>query len=183
MHKASNWKKNDIYNLSMIFLRKLLGCAAALGLATTACIFIWSFFGGSIDKLGMWLLWLHLGTFLLMVPMFAIERRAIQNRTFFWKEFGAAKPDWIVPTIKLLGLIFAINFGVFLVASHAASPEIKDGAYVLNNHGQIIKMLTKMEFVRLKGGELRLFASGWVFFYFVVLAYWWFPRRPADSIR
>jgi hypothetical protein len=38
-------------------------------------------------------------------------------------------------------------------------------------------MLTKSEYLRLKAGELRLFATGWIFFYFVPTAYWWFPRQ------
>jgi hypothetical protein len=70
-----------------------------------------------------------------------------------------------------------IHFIVFLWQSHAASPEIKDGNYVLNNHGHILRMLTKSEYLRLKAGELRLFATGWIFFYFVPTAYWWFPRQ------
>jgi hypothetical protein len=179
--RASNSTDDVVYTLPMIFFRRLLAGVAALGLAATACIFFWSFLGGSMDKLGMWFVWLHLGAFLLILSMFAVESRAIRNRTFFWKEFGAVRPGWIVPAIKVLGLIFAINFTVFLVAAHGASPAIKDGAYVLNNHGQIIQTLTQMEYARLKGAELRLFASAWVFFYFVVLTYWWFPRRPARA--
>ena len=167
----------------MIFLRKLLAWPAAFGLAASACIFIWSFLGGTMDRLGVRFVWLSLGIFLLLLPMFAVEHVAVRNRTFFWKEFGAARPNWIIPAIKILGLFFFINFGVFLLAGHAASPEIKNGAYVLNNHGQIIRTLTQPEYLRLKGGELRLFASGWMFFYFVALTYWWFPRRPSETTR
>ena len=62
-----------------------------------------------------------------------------------------------------------------------ASPEIINGQYVLNNHGQIVRVLTRYEYLRLKGAELRLFASGWMFFYFVPTMYWWFPRNTANQ--
>lgn len=94
-------------------------------------------------------------------------------------------PKWVVPTIKLLGAFFALHFFLFLVESHAAAPKVKDGEYVLDNHGQIVKVLSEREYLDLKGAELRLFATGWIFFYFVPAAYWWFPRNrellPADS--
>ena len=85
-------------------------------------------------------------------------------------------PKWIVPTIKLLGLFFLFHFILFLVQSHAASPQIRDGQYVLDSHGQIVKALTQSEYFKLKSAELRMFAAGWVFFYFVPTAYWWFSR-------
>lgn len=47
------------------------------------------------------------------------------------------------------------SFG-YLVQSHAASPELKNGGFVLNNHGQIVKVLTQSEYLKLKGEELRL---------------------------
>ena len=125
----------------------------------------------------MWFAWQALGIPLLLLSMFAVEHEAVRNRTLFWKKFETGRPGWAVPAIKILGLFFFINFGVFLLASHAASPEIQDGAYVLSDHGRIIRTLSEAEFLRLKGGELRLFASGWMFFYFVPLMYWWFPSR------
>jgi hypothetical protein len=62
-----------------------------------------------------------------------------------------------------------------------ASPEIINGEYVLNNHGHIVRTLTRSEYLRLKAAELRLFATGWIFFYFVPTMYWWFPRDHAKG--
>jgi len=123
-----------------------------------------------------WAIALHVGVFALLLPMYAVEYRALNNRSFFWKAFAQGLPSWVVPAIKLLGLFFAVHFVLFLAQSHAAAPEIKDGEYVLNNHGKIVKVLTESEYLRLKGAELRLFATGWMFFYFVPTMYWWFPR-------
>ena len=45
-----------------------------------------------------------------------------------------------------------------------------------------MKTLTQAEFYKLKGAELRLFATGWMFFYFVPTAYWWFSRTKHETI-
>jgi hypothetical protein len=96
--------------------------------------------------------------------------------------FARGLPRWVVPSIKLLGLFFAVHFVLFLAQNHASAPEIKNGEYVLNDHGKIVKTLTRSEFYKLKGAELRLFAAGWMFFYFVPTAYWWFPRTEQETI-
>jgi hypothetical protein len=69
---------------------------------------------------------------------------------------------------------------LFLVQSHASAPEIINGQYVLDNHRQIVKVLTQPEYWTLKGAELRIFATGWIFFYFV-LTMWWFPRQSEST--
>ncbi len=75
------------------------------------------------------------------------------GETFYWKQFSQGMPKWVVPTVKLLGLFFFFHFILFLVQSHAASPQINDGQYVLNNHGQIVKALTQLEYLRLKAAD------------------------------
>jgi hypothetical protein len=52
-------------------------------------------------------------------------------------------PGWAVPSIKLLGGLAIAHFVLFLVLTGATSPEIKDGQYVLNNHGQITRVLSQ----------------------------------------
>jgi hypothetical protein len=126
---------------------------------------------------------LHGGVFLLLLPMFALEWRGLNARTFFWKGFAKPMPRWVVPAIQVIGLFCMAHFVVFLVQSRVASPEIIHGQYVLNNHGQIVRVLTRSEYFRLKGVELRLFASGWMFFYFVPTMYWWFPRHTAKQMN
>jgi hypothetical protein len=162
--------------------RKFLATAAALGLAASVVAYIGSYFGTTMDTLFRWAVVLHIGVFALLLPMYAIEYSALKDRTFFWKRFAQGLPNWVVPGIKLLGLFFAIHFVLFLVQSHAASPEVKNGEYVLNNHGKIVKVLTQPEYLKLKGAELRLFATGWMFFYFVPTMYWWFPRNRQQIV-
>jgi hypothetical protein len=54
------------------------------------------------------------------------------------------------------GLFFAFHFILCLFQSHGAAPAIKDGEYVLDNHGYIIQTISQAEFLKLKAAELRL---------------------------
>jgi hypothetical protein len=163
--------------------RRFFAVLSACGLAASAIVYVASYLGATMDSLSRWAFVLHIGVFILLLPMYAVEYSSIKDRTFFWAGFAQGVPKWVVRSIKLLGLFFIFHFVWFLVQSHAASPELKNGGFVLNNHGQIVKVLTQSEYLKLKGEELRLFATGWMFFYFVPTMYWWFPQRSRLSLK
>jgi hypothetical protein len=154
---------------------------SALALITSVCIFLASFMGLSLDAMHIWPFVLHLGIFALLIPMCVIEYPSMARRTFFSKEFADGKPPWVVPISRGLAIFFVAHFILFLVLSHLASPGIANGPFVLNDHGTIKKILTRPEYLRLKGYELRLFAAGWIFFYYMTTAYWWFPPRRIST--
>jgi hypothetical protein len=133
--------------------------------------FIASFFGLTLDKLGAGMILLHLGIFALALPLAAIE--GWSNRKTIW----GGRPRWVVRSTQILALLFFVIFFAFLAMSHVASPEIINGEYVLNNHGKIVGYISEKDYLLLKGWELRLFASGWMFFYYSLTTKWWFPRR------
>jgi hypothetical protein len=164
----------------MPILRRILALISASGLAASLAIYVASYTVSTMDGLFRWAIILHVGVFFLLLSIYLPNYSALRRASLFWKEFGRGMPKWVVPTIKSLGAFFVIHFVIFLLQSHAAAPEFKDGEYVLNDHGHIVKVLTHSEYLRLKGGELRLFATGWIFFYFVPTVYWWF-RRPNNK--
>ena len=153
-----------------------MAIVGAFGLLASSSAFIGSFLGLTLDKLGKWILVLHGGVFLLALPMVAIEYPAKQANTLFWKDFECGKPRWIRLAIIATFILFAVIFILFALLNHVSSPEIQDGQYVLNNHGNIIRVLSEREYLRLKGWELRTFAAGWICFYVMITAYWWYPR-------
>jgi hypothetical protein len=157
-------------------IRRFLAVVSVFGLAISVVIYIASYFGSTMDTLWHWALLLHLGIFVLVLPMFALEYSSIKNSVFFWKGFKEGRPAWTVSAITAGGIVFIFHFVFFLIQSHGASPQIKDGDYVLDDHGQIIKLLAYGQYLFLKGAELRIFATGWIFFYLVLSMYWWFPR-------
>jgi hypothetical protein len=104
-------------------MRKVLAIVAAPGFLAGICIFIASFFGLTMDKLGARAVLLHLGIFAPFVPLAIVERRSKGVDPF------AGRPRWVVRSIQTFGLLCVVNFFVFLALSHAASPEIINGAY------------------------------------------------------
>jgi len=175
-------------------LRRFLAVLAGMGLATSLLIYLGTLRGTTLDSFTPWWLMLFAGTFLLNLPMLVLESSSFYFKTpawiwfsggrpiergsfplkgyakgapsfeesFFWKEFSRGMPNWIVPTIKLLGFLVLVHFILFVVQTHAAVTQIEDRERILSNHA--------------KAAELRMFAAGWVFFYFVPAVYWWFPR-------
>jgi hypothetical protein len=159
-----------------------LAIISICGLLASIVIYVQSYRGATMDGIARWAILLHIGIFVLLVPMYAMEYPAVKQRSFFLKGFARGMPKWVVPGIRSLGLFFAIHLVLFLVQSHAAVPEVMNGEYVLNDHGKIVRALTQSEYYAQKGAELRLFATGWLFFYFVLTAYWWFPRIKQEPV-
>lgn len=158
-------------------LRRCLALIAASALAASLIVYALSFVGTTMDEMFRLAMLLHAGVFALFLPMYAVEYSAIKNSKYFWDTIWRGLPKWAVRSIQIVGLLFAAHFVLFLVQSHAASPEIINGEYVLNSHGHIVKELTESQYRWLKGSELRLFATGWMSFYIALALYWWFPRR------
>jgi hypothetical protein len=152
-------------------MRRVMAAAAAPGLITGTYMFIANFFGLTMDKLGARAFLLHLGIFALAIPLVIVEQ--------WFKGLNplSGKPRWVVRSTQILGLVCVSFFFVFLSLSHAASPEIINGEFVLNNHGKIVGYISERGYLFLKGWELRLFASGWIFAYYALVVHWWFPRQ------
>jgi hypothetical protein len=153
------------------FMRKVMAIAAGPGLIAAICIFVASFFGLTLDKLDGKAFLLHLVIFALAIPLIAVERWSKGVDPF------RGKPRWALRTMQILFLLFVVAFFSFLALSHASSPAIIDGEYVLNSHGKIVGHISERDYLFLKGCELRLFASGWILAYFAIIMHWWFPRK------
>ena len=153
-----------------------MAIAAAPGLIAGIYVFIASFFGLTMDKLGAKAFLLHLGIFALAIPLIFVERGSRGVDAF------RGKPLWAVRTMQLLFFIFLGIFVTFLLLSHAASPDIIGGEYVLNSHGKIVGYISERDYRFLKGWELRLFASGWTLFYCALMIHWWFPRQDEWTV-
>lgn len=161
-------------------MRRFLALLGGFGLAASVVAYLGSFRGVMFNGFVPWAIVLHGGVFLLTAPMIAIEYSSftfstppwiwfsggrpvergsfswknysagapLWDESFFWNGYSRGMPKWIVPTIKLVGLFFLFQFILLLVRNDAA-----------------------------KTAEMRMFAAGWIFFYFVSAAYWWFPRN------
>ncbi|HYV92581.1 MAG TPA: hypothetical protein VE978_12375 [Chitinophagales bacterium] len=123
----------------------------------------------------VWLL--HIGIFVVWIPIVLdlknnqelreYQQSRLRNRmnpVGFFKIVFKDTPAWMA--LAAIGGFFymGINFMLF-IASQSGGPEIKDGQYILESHGQFIKTLTEQEYHHYKANEVRGFSGHWIFFY------------------
>ncbi|HEY6263888.1 MAG TPA: hypothetical protein VIW93_03720 [Candidatus Acidoferrum sp.] len=124
-----------------------------------------------MDKLGGKAVLLHLGIFALAIPLAFAERWGKGVNPFL------GKPRRVLRSMQVLFFLFVAVFLAFLALSHAASPEVINGEYVLNSHGKIIGHISERDYFFLKAWKLRLFASLWIVMYYGLMMHLWFPRQ------
>jgi hypothetical protein len=150
------------------------------GLVASVAVYIGSFFGLTIMGLGGWVALLHGGAIVFMLPLLAMERFKTRG-TGFMKAFYASLPAWArwivrgVPLLALLQMVF-----LFAGTGFVGSPEVRDGQYVLDNHGALTPV-SYSEYVHVGSILLRFFASIWIGFFCFYVTYWTFLRRPINS--
>lgn len=157
-------------------IRRFLSILSACVVAASILAYLCSFFGAPVDMIMPWFIPVFLGWMVLLVHIWAIEYPASRKPSFAWKGFARGMPNWVAPLSWILQLFFIANFVWLAVHFGMGAPAIMDGQYVLDSHGQILKVLTHAEYFTLKEVELRTFAALMVFFYFVPMTYWWYRR-------
>ncbi len=128
----------------------------------------------------IWLL--HIGIFIVWIPVVldlknneelqVYKQSGMSNRMNpleFYKIVFKETPTWM-SIIAIGGFFYAfINFLLF-ISSQSGTPDIKDGQYILQNHGQLIKTITLQEYHHYKANEVRGFSGHWILFYGVATA-------------
>ncbi len=121
---------------------------------------------------------LHIGIFIVWLPTVLMltkneELKAFRrsgslkqlNPVTASKIFFGQTPTWL-KIIAVAGFFYTIiNFVLFMVTSQLGVPDIKNGQYVLHNHGKLIKILTEQEYYHYKANEVRFFSGHWLLFY------------------
>src|SRR6266850_6252630 len=162
--------------------RRFLAFLSACAIALSVFAYVFSFFGAPVDKILPWSLVLFLGIIALIVPIYFLEYPASRKWNWSWKEWARGMPSWVAPCFWLLELFAATHFVWFALHSGAGVPDIIDGQYVLDSHGQIVKILTREEYLSLREAFLRVVATIMISLYFVPMMYWWFRQsRPEAS--
>ena len=149
---------------------------ALIGFALSAMVHVAALNGTDIAGRfpAVWVL--HVGIFVVFVPfVFATRRRASHSSSFHFFEL---LPRWVTFAGAVLFAYAAVNFGVFMLRSEGGSPAIKNGRYVLLNHGRLIREISAPEYTDFRANEVRGFSGHWLFFYFIPFAYFAFAQRP-----
>ena len=137
---------------------------------------------------------LHMGIFVVWLPVVldlkkneelkAYQQSGMMNRmnpVGFFKIIFKQTPTWLT-VIAIGGFFYAfVNFMLFMASQHG-TPDIRDGQYILHNHGQLIKTLTEQEYHHYKANEVRGFSGNWLAFYGLAAAVLFpFNRQPTNE--
>ncbi len=160
--------------------RRFLALLSACGIFASAFVYAKSFYLPKIEDMNRLLILIGIGLVLITMPMFALEP-SLLARKGFWNKFTRGMPSWAGPWIVFISLIVVAHFVWFFVQQGEGVPMIKDGQYLLNDHGRTLKVLTENEYLALKEEDVRLHAVMLIAGYFMPMFYWWFPRNGREA--
>jgi hypothetical protein len=154
---------------------------AGFGLSLGAHVL--SFFGVSLtDRVPLtWVL--HLGIFVVVLPLFLVARSHSRpgSSSDRWKLLFWKHPSWVIGAVEALIAYAVINFGVVFYLSRGGKPEIVDNQIVLESHGRVIRRLTAEEYEYQRALTTRMFSGHWMLFYGIPLLYLGFGRRQGQG--
>lgn len=136
---------------------------------------------------------LHIGVFVVWLPTILALRnneelkayqqpgmRNQRNPLKFFRILFRQTPTWLA-ILAMGGFVYAVvNFMMFM-GSQPGVPDLKDGQYVLHNHGQLVRTLTEQEYHHYKANEVRGFSGHWLAFYGLAAAILFPFRQPAEN--
>lgn len=174
-------------------MKKFLFYFAAAGWFLGLIVHLLSIAGMDVMDKVPFVWFLHIGIFVVWIPVVIDLKRnkkyqeyqesGLLNRmnpSGFFKVVLRETPLWL-KVIVLGGLFYAVvNFMLFMMSQNGV-PEIMDGQYVLNNHGQLIRGLTPEEYHHFKADELRGFSGHWTAFYGLAAAILYPFRRKSEN--
>ena len=90
-------------------------------------------------------------------------------------------PGWVAPCNWIMFMIVIIYFIWFGIQNGGGVPDVKDGQFVIVDHGRILKILTQQQYDKAREQELRMLAT-WVFSaYFGLMMYWRFHQKDINA--
>lgn len=162
----------------MTFTDRLFGLAALAGFLLSLAVHLCALFGiGPPLQMGnVW--WLHVGIFVVFIPFVLSSRKVLGARPGF-AQMRAFFPAWVIVVGVLLFAYVFVNFWLFMQATEGGSVSIRDGKYILADHGRLIRELTAAQYAAFQANEVRGFSGHWMAFYFGPFAYFLLRRRPS----
>lgn len=143
-------------------MRRLLAALALTGFFLGLSVHIATFFGIDISSRYPMVWLLHIGIFVVFIPMSIMEKRDRQIRNS--NEFLANVPGWVNKVLTILFVYLLINFALFFYNSGGGSVREDKGVFILQKHG-IKTMISAQEYHQQKVYILRGFSGHWLLFY------------------
>lgn len=155
-----------------------------IGFVLALCAHIATFFGINPLLLCPYVWLLHVGIFLGILPLLVISHKTDGTRfgRISIKAVFESVPKWLKGLFSMISIYAVMNFGLSAILLGGGSPELWDGAYVLQNKGEYIRALTEIEYHLYQSYEVRLFSGHWMLFYFFLsTAYYSYLNRKDDE--
>jgi hypothetical protein len=124
---------------------------------------------------------LHLASILIMVPVIWHLRSTVGSRLRL-ADIRALLPPWAAGLCIAVMIYTFANFAFGLKNTEGGSVSVKDGHYVLQSHGRLIRTLTASEYTQQKLYVTRMFSGHWVFF-FLIPALYFLTQNQSDTAR
>ena len=166
----------------MDWLRLPVATLAFLGLVSSLVVHVAAVCGVDLSSTHPQVWALHVGVFVVFFPFVFASRRVFGNKRT-WTQMKEAYPRWLVGAGVVLMAYVMVNFAWGMWALDGGSPDIRDGQYVLQQHGQVIRTLSADDYRGYKAWEVRMFSGHWLIFYFMPLAFFAFTPSltPFDT--
>lgn len=123
---------------------------------------------------------LHFGVFIAFIPIFFSMKRtfgAKPTMTQIRDEF----PRWVVVLGASMMAYTLINFLLFALNTEGGNPTIKEGKYLLLDHGKLIREISESEYRQFMANIARGFSGHWLFFYFFSFAWFKLRLKPENN--
>ena len=137
-------------------MTKLIGGVAFVGFCLSLAVHIAALLGHDVFSRHPEALLLHVGIFLVVVPLVFVERR---RRTRLETTLRERAPRAIAMTAAALAVYAIVNFVIFIATGYEGGPEIRDGRTVLLSHGRFVRELTLAQYVAARANEARGFSG------------------------
>ena len=159
-----------------------LAILALLGLMLSLVVHIAALLG--IDVSAKFpLVWsLHIGIFVVFIPFVLLSRKDLGSKPTMTR-LRELFPGWVITLGAVIFVYALVNFLLFMLATQGGSPSIREGKFILQDHGRLIREITAGEYASFKANEVRGFSGHWLVFYFVPFAYFMFHKKSNSSIQ
>jgi hypothetical protein len=165
----------------MTFTDQFFGTIAAAGFLLAVIVHGLTFAHVDVieDFSSVWLL--HVGLFLVAIPFVLSARATIGGRPSL-AQLGSFFPRWARILLAVVGAYAFLNFALFIYLSGGGAPDIRDGRFVLHNHGTVIRELSEQEYHIQRAYIARGFSGHWLFFYLAPALYFFCRQAPQPPI-
>jgi hypothetical protein len=162
-------------------MRTIAAHLALLGLVSATAAHIAALAGIDVQTAAPFVWALHPGIFLALPAVIMAAAQSGERKTL-WGLMRDGLPRVVAVTGGAVLAYAMMNFVLFMGATEGGSTVERDGRFLLENHGALIREITVAEYTAFRANEIRGFSGHWIAFYYIAFAFLRFFRvEPVDK--